>query len=158
MNGRNSCPEAEFLDEIQTKTLRVFILAIHSHLCSFALRFIFLQTHATSSSFYSSFTIHKRKEENLIGNYITPPYGVRNPYRNLKSKNSQETSTKLYGKEFGFWVNKIKFSGVADQGLYCNDETILSASGDTLSKYLYYVLFVINTVQFRNTLYKIHPL
>jgi hypothetical protein len=33
-------PEAEFLDEIQTKVLRVFLLAIHSHLYSFALRFL----------------------------------------------------------------------------------------------------------------------
>ncbi len=41
-------PEAEFLDEIQTKFLIVFLLVIHSHLRSFALRFIFLQTHATS--------------------------------------------------------------------------------------------------------------
>jgi hypothetical protein len=39
------CPrgsEAEFLEEIQTKVFRVFLLAIHSHLYSFALRFIFL--------------------------------------------------------------------------------------------------------------------
>jgi hypothetical protein len=36
--------EAEFLDEIQTKVLRVFLLAIHSHLYSFALRFPSLQT------------------------------------------------------------------------------------------------------------------
>jgi hypothetical protein len=41
--------EAEFLDKIQTKVLRVFLLAIHS----FALRYLFLQPHATSSSFYS---------------------------------------------------------------------------------------------------------
>jgi hypothetical protein len=27
-------PEAEFLDEIQKKVLRVFLLVIHSHLCS----------------------------------------------------------------------------------------------------------------------------
>ncbi len=40
--------KAEFLDETQTKVLRGFLLAIHSHLCSFALRFLFLQTHATS--------------------------------------------------------------------------------------------------------------
>ncbi len=45
------CPEAEFLDEIQTKVIRVFLLAIHRHLYSFALRFLFLQTHATSYSF-----------------------------------------------------------------------------------------------------------
>ena len=49
-------PEAEFLDVIGTKVLRVFLLAMHSHLYSFALRFIFLQTHAISYSFYSSVT------------------------------------------------------------------------------------------------------
>jgi hypothetical protein len=44
--------EAEFLDEIQTKVSRVFLLAIQSQLFSFALSFLFLQTHATSYSFY----------------------------------------------------------------------------------------------------------
>ncbi len=34
--------EAEFLDETQTKVLRVFLLAIQRHLYSFALRLIFL--------------------------------------------------------------------------------------------------------------------
>ncbi len=55
-------------DEIQTKVLRVFFLAIHSHLCSFALRFLFLPTHATSYNFYSSVTVSqkRRREENLI--------------------------------------------------------------------------------------------
>ncbi len=52
------CPEDEFWDEIQTKILRVFLLAIHIHLYSLALRFIFLQTHATSYSFYISVTAH----------------------------------------------------------------------------------------------------
>ncbi len=66
--------EAEFLDEIQTKVLRVFLVAIHiSHLYSFALRFLFLQTHAISYSFYSSVTVHWRKEENLIENYTPFP-------------------------------------------------------------------------------------
>ncbi len=41
-----SCTEAEFLD---TKVSRVLLRAINSHLYSFALRFIFLQTHANSS-------------------------------------------------------------------------------------------------------------
>ncbi len=45
--------EAEFLDEIQTKILRVFILAIRRHLYSFDLKFLCLQTHATSYSFLS---------------------------------------------------------------------------------------------------------
>ncbi len=50
--------EAEFLDEIQTKVLRVFLFAIHSHLYSFALRFLFLQTYETYDSFYSSVTVN----------------------------------------------------------------------------------------------------
>ncbi len=54
--GNIISPEAEFLDETQTKDLRVFLLAIHSHLYSFALRFLFLQTHSTSYNFYSSVT------------------------------------------------------------------------------------------------------
>jgi hypothetical protein len=45
--GTFAGPEAEFLDGIQTKVLRVFLLAIHS----FALRYIFLKTHATSYVF-----------------------------------------------------------------------------------------------------------
>jgi hypothetical protein len=43
--------EAEFLDEILTKFLRDYLLAIKIHLYSFALRFLFLQTHATSYTF-----------------------------------------------------------------------------------------------------------
>ncbi len=50
-------PEAEFLDEIQRKVLRVFLLAIHSHLYSFA--------------------------------YQKENHGLRNQYRNLKSRTSQ---------------------------------------------------------------------
>jgi hypothetical protein len=46
--------EATFLDEIQKKVLKVFLLAIQSHFYNFALRFLFLQTHATSYSFYSA--------------------------------------------------------------------------------------------------------
>jgi hypothetical protein len=49
--------EAEFLDEIQTEVLKGFLLDIHSHLYSFALRFIFLQTRATSYSFYRTVTV-----------------------------------------------------------------------------------------------------
>jgi hypothetical protein len=52
-------PEAE-LDKIQTKVL----LAIHSHLDSFALSFPFLQTHATSHSFYTAllYSVHRTGE------------------------------------------------------------------------------------------------
>jgi hypothetical protein len=77
--------EAELLDEILTKVLRVFLLAIRSHLYSFALRFIFLQTHATSCGFYSAL-VNTVKEKG--GKPHTLPYGLRNPYKNLKSENS----------------------------------------------------------------------
>jgi hypothetical protein len=46
------CTEVEFLDKIQTKVLRVFLLATKSHLYSFSLRFPFFKTHATSYSFF----------------------------------------------------------------------------------------------------------
>jgi hypothetical protein len=52
-----SSPEAEFLNKILTKVLRVFLVATHSRLYSFALRFLFLHTHAVSYSFYSSVTV-----------------------------------------------------------------------------------------------------
>jgi hypothetical protein len=55
--NRKLFPEAEFLDEIQTKVLRAFLFAIHSPLYSFALRFLFLQTHATSVSTVRSCTL-----------------------------------------------------------------------------------------------------
>ncbi len=51
-------PEAEFLGEIKTNFLRVFLLAIHS----LALRFLFLQAHASSYSFYSPVTVHSKGE------------------------------------------------------------------------------------------------
>jgi hypothetical protein len=47
-----------FLDEIQT---RVFLLAIQSHLL--ALRFLFLQTHATSYIFFSAYTVKEKGEK-----------------------------------------------------------------------------------------------
>jgi hypothetical protein len=40
----NESPEAEFLGEIQTKVLRPFLLAIQSHLKSFALKFLTVST------------------------------------------------------------------------------------------------------------------
>ncbi len=83
------------MDEIQTKVLRVFLLAIHSHLYRFDLRFLFLQIHATSYSFYSS-VLYAVKEE--VGKPNRKPYpllyGVRNPYRNLMSENSQDYAQK----------------------------------------------------------------
>jgi hypothetical protein len=77
-----STPEAEFLDEIQTKVLRVFLLAIHSHLYCFALRFKFLQTHSTSYNFYLSVIVHCKENGGKPDRKPYPlPYGK--PYRNI---------------------------------------------------------------------------
>jgi hypothetical protein len=96
------------LDEIQTKVLRVFLLAIQSHLYSFALGFLFLQTRTTSYSFYSVLLYTVKEKEGKPDRKPHPlPYGLRNPYRNLKSENSvsrlcPDTSKKLYVHVFGF--------------------------------------------------------
>jgi hypothetical protein len=80
--------EAELLDEIQTKVLRVFLLAIHSQLNSFALWFSFLQTHATSYSSYISatvlYTIKEKEGKNDRKTYTLP----------FKSENSQDYAQK----------------------------------------------------------------
>jgi hypothetical protein len=65
---------AEFLDEIQTKVSRVFLLAIHIHLYIFAFRFIILQTHATSYSFYSSVTTHGQGGRRKTWLKTIPPF------------------------------------------------------------------------------------
>jgi hypothetical protein len=45
----DNCPEAEKLDEIQTKVLRVFLLVIHSQLNSFALIFMIFRYISSNS-------------------------------------------------------------------------------------------------------------
>jgi hypothetical protein len=55
------------------------------------LRFIFLQTHATSYSFYSSllYTAKEKGGKPDRKPYLLPYY-LRNPYRKLKSENSKD--------------------------------------------------------------------
>ncbi len=72
------CTEVEFLEEIQTKIL-VFLLVIHSHLNSFVWDFLFFK-HTPP------FTVSVKE--------ISPPHGLRNPYRNFKSDNSQDYAEK----------------------------------------------------------------
>jgi hypothetical protein len=58
-----------------------------------ALRFLFLQTQATSYDFYSSVTVNckiERRKKKPDRKPYTLSYGLRNPYRNLKSENSQD--------------------------------------------------------------------
>jgi hypothetical protein len=91
------------------------LLALYSNLYSFALRFLFLQIHATSSGFYSSvlycilYTVKEKGGKPDRKPYPPSlPYDLRYPYRNLKLENSQDyvqTSTKWYVHEFGFWSN-----------------------------------------------------
>ncbi len=109
-------PEAEFSDKIQTNVLRIFLLAIHSHLYSFVIRFIFLQTHATcylflqthpiSYSFYSSVTVHCEGERRKTWYPLRYRYGVRNPFSSLKSGNSQDYAQKPQRKStfMNLWI------------------------------------------------------
>jgi hypothetical protein len=87
LSSLNICPEAEFLYDIQTKAVRVFLVVIHSHLHSFfALRFIFLLTQS-NSYFCSSVTVQytvKVKGGKPDRKPYPLPYGLRNPYRNPK--------------------------------------------------------------------------
>ncbi len=68
--------------------LRVFLLAIHSHLYSYALRFLFLQTHATST-LELLYTVKEKGGKTDRKSY-TLPFGLRNPYRNIKSEKLQK--------------------------------------------------------------------
>jgi hypothetical protein len=83
------------LGEIQTKVFRVYLLAIHSHLYSFALSFLFLQTHATSYSATVQLLYTVKEKGGKPDRKPYPlPYGIRNPYRNLKSENFQDYAQK----------------------------------------------------------------
>jgi hypothetical protein len=80
--------EAEFLDQIQTKVWRVFLLVIHSHLYNFSLKFLFLQL-------TQPLTVAKEKGGKPDRNLYPLPYGLSNPYRNLRSENSQNMPRNL---------------------------------------------------------------
>ncbi len=79
--------EAEFLEDFQTKVLSVFLRAIHSQCYCFALRFLFLQIHATSYTVSRVQLVYTVKEKG--GKQYPLPCCLRNSYRNLKSENSQ---------------------------------------------------------------------
>jgi hypothetical protein len=91
------CPEVEFLDILHTKVLRVFLLAIRSHLFSFAWRFLFLQTHATSYSFCSVllYTVKEKGGKPDRENHTPLLYGLRNPYRNSSLRTLKVKPRKL---------------------------------------------------------------
>jgi hypothetical protein len=79
-----------------------------------ALRLLFLQTHATSYSFFSALLYTVKEKGGKSDRKPHPlPYGLRNPFTNLKSgelsRLCPETSKKLYAHEFGFWLTHAAF-------------------------------------------------
>jgi hypothetical protein len=86
--------EAKFLDKIQTKALRVFLLAIHSRFRSFAL--VYISSNSRNLLKFLQFILYTVKEKGGNPNRkpYPLPYGLRNPYRNLKSENSQDYAQK----------------------------------------------------------------
>jgi hypothetical protein len=93
--GPTVFPEAEFLDEIQTKLLRVFLHAIHSHLYGFAFRFYFFKlTQPLTVSRVQLLYTAKEKGRKPYRKPYPLPYGLRNPYRNLKPENFQDNAQK----------------------------------------------------------------
>ncbi len=87
-------------------------------LYSIALRFLFLHTHATS---------RKEKWGKPDRNPYQLPYGLRNPYRNLKSRELSrlypETSMKLHVHEFGFSITVMQLLVLLKRGRQCHDIT-----------------------------------
>ncbi len=88
--------EAEFLDEIETKSLESFS-PCYSQSPQLCLEIIFLQTHATSDSFSTVQLLYTIKEKGGKPDRkpYPLPYGLRNPFRNLTSENSQHYAQKL---------------------------------------------------------------
>jgi hypothetical protein len=97
-------PEGKFLDKMQTKVLWVFFLVIHSHLYSFALRFQFYQTHATSYSF----CVGERRKTWLKTIPLSQWFkkSIQKPQVWELSKLCQETSMKLYNVQY---VHEVGF-------------------------------------------------
>jgi hypothetical protein len=78
--------EAESLEEIPTKVITVFLLAIQIILYSFALRFFISSNSRNLLQFLQCVAVHVKEKGGKPDRkpHILP----RNPYRNLKSENS----------------------------------------------------------------------
>jgi hypothetical protein len=79
--------DTEFVDEIQTKVFRVFLLAIHSRLLQLCLEISSNLRNLLGFLQFSYCTVvhctgKKGKPDRKP---YSLPYGLRNPYRNLKS-------------------------------------------------------------------------
>ncbi len=87
--------EDKFVDEIQTKVLRVFLLVIYSHLYSFVWDLYFFKL-------TQPLTVSVKKKGGKPYRKPSPlPYGLKNPRLKL-SRLCPETSTWLYIHEFCF--------------------------------------------------------
>ncbi len=86
--------EAEFLGEIRTKVLRVFLLAIHRSCLEISIS----TAHATSYSFWVSYC----KEKGGIPPTLWFKKYIQKPQVWELSRLCPETSTKFYVHEFGF--------------------------------------------------------
>jgi hypothetical protein len=88
--------EAEFLDEIQKKSLKSFHPFYSQRPLHLCLEISCLQTYTTSSTVSTVQLLCTAKEKGGKPDkkpYLLP-YGFRNPYRNLKSDNSQDCAQK----------------------------------------------------------------
>jgi hypothetical protein len=89
-------PEADFLDEIQTKVYRVFLLAFLFTCTALPWNFYFykLTQPLTVSTVQLLYTV-KEKGGKPDRKPYPRPYGLRNPYRNLKKyENSEDYAQK----------------------------------------------------------------
>jgi hypothetical protein len=94
LDKHHSCLEVEFLDEILTKVLRVssLLFTVTSTFYSFALRNFISSNSRNLFQFlqFSYCTVYTVKEKGGKPDRkpYPLPYGLRNPYINLKSENS----------------------------------------------------------------------
>ncbi len=101
-----SFPEAAFLDEIQTKVFRAFLIDIHSHLYSFAFEISISSNSCNLTQFlqFSYSTLSRRKEENL--KTIVPSIWSKKFIQKSQvwkhSRLCPETSKELNVHEFSF--------------------------------------------------------
>ncbi len=77
------------MDEIQTEVVIVFLLVIHRHLYTESTALLEISISSNSRNFSV-----KEKGGKPDRKLYPLPYGLRNPYRNLKSENSQEYAQK----------------------------------------------------------------
>ncbi len=101
------------MDDIQTNVLKVFLLVIHSHLFYFAGDLYFFKL-------TQPLTVSVKEKGGKPDRKPCPlPYGLGNPYRNLKSENSHsrlcpeipQGGCTMHNHEFGFWIRNLSKVG-----------------------------------------------